>query len=96
MPGAAVRRVIAERLRRGWSIRTAAQAGQVSNTSWGDMEAGVRPITPKMQRAVAQAFGWDAGWPYNGGPTTMGVAERVAMLEEQVAHLSELVERGCE
>lgn len=56
-------RVIAERERRGWSIRTAAKAGGVSNTAWTDYESGKRRLSQKMQQAVSTAYGWDIGWP---------------------------------
>lgn len=51
-----------EREKRGLSVRAAAQAGGVSNTTWSRFEES-GDLTPKMRRAVSQAFGWPAGWP---------------------------------
>lgn len=54
-----------ERLRRGWSVRTAAAAthGKLSNTWWGNFEDYRQPLTANIVEAVAEAFGWDTNWP---------------------------------
>lgn len=54
-------RVAKARKARGWSIRTAAQNGGISNQTWGVFEGGGN-ITPAIQRAVMQAFDWPADW----------------------------------
>jgi hypothetical protein len=54
--------VIAERTRRGLSVREASTAGGVANTTWARYEE-TGHLTKKMRKAVAQAFGWPAGWP---------------------------------
>lgn len=56
-------RVAAERNRRGWSVRTAAQAGGISNTLWGRFENGDSDVTPKVRHGVARAFDWPDEWP---------------------------------
>jgi hypothetical protein len=54
-----------ERLRRGWSVRTAAAAshGRLSNTWWGNFEDYRQPITQNIIEAVMEAFGWPEDWP---------------------------------
>lgn len=54
-----------ERRRRGWSMRAAAAAAGVSNTTWSRMEAGAVEITPAMSRHIADAFGWPDDWETN-------------------------------
>lgn len=54
--------VQAERRARGWSVRRAALAGNVSNTTWGNYEGG-GPLTNRMREAVQRAFGWPGTWP---------------------------------
>lgn len=56
-----VERVVAERRRRGLSVRAASTAGDVSNQTWANYEkSGV--LTPLMQRAIVKAFDWPADW----------------------------------
>lgn len=70
-----------ERERRGWSIReAAARSGLVTNETWGRYENG-GPLTGKMRRAVAQAFGWDTDWPDQQPPIQHEVLTRLAELE---------------
>lgn len=89
-PHEAVRR---ERTRRGLSVRTAAQLGGISNTAWGDMEAGERAVSPLFQRAVAKAFGWPSDWPTSlVAPPDASVTERITTLEDSVARLSHAVD----
>jgi hypothetical protein len=66
-PNAAVERVREEVRLRNMSVRQAAAAGGVSNTTWGDFYAtGI--ATPKMRDAVARAFDWPLDWPENPPP----------------------------
>lgn len=58
-------RIRQERRRRGWSMRAAASAAGVSNTTWSRMEAGAVPITPQMSQAIAHAFEWPSNWETN-------------------------------
>lgn len=82
-----------ERTRRGWSVRTAAQHGGMSNTAWGDMEAGERAVSPLFQRAVAKAFDWPLDWPTSMvAPVDATVSERITTLEDSVARLTRAVD----
>lgn len=54
--------VEAERNRRGWSVRGAAQRGGISNQTWGTFEKG-GVVTNKVRAGVAEAFGWPTTWP---------------------------------
>lgn len=55
-------RVLAERRRRGWSARTAAQVAGISNTTWSTFER-TDIVTDRIREAVADAFGWPRNWP---------------------------------
>lgn len=55
-------RVRGERLRRNWSVRTAAGKSGISNTYWASFEDGKIPLTPRISDAVAAAFEWDTDW----------------------------------
>ena len=82
-----------ERLRRGWSIRTAASKGGMSNTAWGDIENGDRAVSPLFQRAVSTAFGWPDDWPTTMvAPAGSSVSDRITTLEESVARLTAAVD----
>lgn len=90
----AIEAVIAERRRRGWSVRQAALRGGVSNTAWGDMEATIREPSDRLRRAVADAFDWPLDW-YESPPTPPQdetTAARLHHLEEAVDRLGELVD----
>lgn len=70
-----------ERERRGWSVREAAvNSGLVSNETWRRYESG-GPLTGKMRRAVAQAFGWSTDWPDRQPPVPHEVVSRIGELE---------------
>lgn len=47
------------------SVRAAALAGRISNTRWGDYEAGKIGVTDAVRRGVARAFKWGDDWPEN-------------------------------
>lgn len=98
--GEAAEAVKRERRLRGWSVRAAATAGGVSNTTWSTYEAtGV--LTDKMQRAIVQAFGWDATWaehlpaepPSSGEDVLRMLVDEVAALRRHVELLAELLAR---
>lgn len=63
-----------ERLRRDWSVRTAAAKGEISNTYWGGFEDYKQPLTPTIVEAVARAFNWSRSWPaeQTAGDSTAG------------------------
>lgn len=88
-----VEAVVAERRRRGWSVRTAAIAGGVSNTTWGTFER-TGAITPAVQRAVVTAYGWPADWwdnpPAQAGPHPGEVAELRSLVAEMAAQQTEV------
>lgn len=52
-----------ERLRRNWSVRTAATRGGISNTFWAGFEDYRQPLTPTIVEAVAKAYLWSRNWP---------------------------------
>ncbi len=89
--------VATERRRLGWTVRDAAsRTSEISNQTWGLYEQGKTKLTPRIQRGIAQAFGWPSDWPYRPGestpvgPTYGEIAElpdRVGQLEARVAEL---------
>jgi transcriptional regulator with XRE-family HTH domain len=93
------KRVERERNRRSLSRREAAALGGVSNTTWGRYEDGDINLSAKVQRAIAQAFGWDADWPDQDYTepssevtarlleTLADLAGRFAQIEQRVADL---------
>ena len=96
-PTAAVERVREEVRLRNMSVRQAAAAGGVSNTTWGDYYAtGI--ATPKMREAVARAFDWQLDWPENPPPLPEAredqliklIAERVAKVDRLADEVSAL------
>lgn len=84
------------RFRRGWSVRAAAQAAGLSNTTWGRIESRDTTISPKTGRAIGEAFGWPAEWwtgseaPEASTPPgdADGLLDRVAELERVVPALA--------
>jgi hypothetical protein len=85
--------VQAERHRRALSIRQAARMADVSNTHWGDMEAGRAPLTGRMRQAVATAFDWPLDWPETmTAPPDSSVIQRLEALETATARLAVAVE----
>jgi transcriptional regulator with XRE-family HTH domain len=84
-------RVRQERRARGWSARDAANAGHISNTTWGRWEKGEIPLTPKTTRAIATAFDWPTTWPTDP-PIVTPQPDAVAALQRQVAALIEAVD----
>ncbi len=90
-PAAAVQ---AERFARGWSVRRAAAAGEVSNTTWGNYEGG-GPLTNRMREAVQKAFGWPGSWPEIPVRTlSQPVAEELRQLiAAQALQLDQLIAR---
>lgn len=79
-------RVRLERLRRGWSVRTAATRGDISNTWWGKFEDHRQPLTPAIAAAVAKAYEWPNDWA-NEDTIAIGyevVADRLTAIEAKV------------
>lgn len=56
-------KVLRERRKRGWSVRKAAIAGHISNTTWGRYESGELELSGAIRNAIAVAFGWPSDWP---------------------------------
>lgn len=90
---AARKAVKAERVRRGWSIRDAANHsnGHVSNQTWGNFEDGhTASVTLKMSAGVRAAFGWPAGWehdpPKPEAPAVLDT-DRLTALEQAIGGL---------
>jgi transcriptional regulator with XRE-family HTH domain len=63
-----VERVVAERQRRGLTIRQAAGLTDITNTTWSRWENDGGVPSPKLRTAVATAFGWGQDWPENPPP----------------------------
>ena len=59
----------AERLRRGWSLREAGDAGGTSHSQWDRIERNEARREHDMRTAVARAFGWPDDWIENPPPT---------------------------
>lgn len=76
--------VVTTRKQRYGSVRKAAAAGGVSNTTWGRYEAG-DPLTDTMRLAAAQAFDWPTDWPVNPPTPAEPLEDRTALdLLEQI------------
>ena len=59
----------AERLRRGWSLREAGDAGGTSHSQWDRIERNEARREHDMRTAVARAFGWPDDWIENPPPS---------------------------
>lgn len=88
-----------ERNRRGWSVRSAATAGGISNTTWGGFESTGR-VTDAVRIGVAQAFDWPTTWPesppaltplVDGEPSNADLSAKLDALLQSNAALHELV-----
>jgi hypothetical protein len=90
-----------ERIRRGWSIRHAAERSHqesedgeagVSNTTWGRYEE-TGHLTAEMRRAIIAAFGWSAEWA-EGTPMSDGddLSRLLADLAAEVLRLRRLLD----
>jgi DNA-binding XRE family transcriptional regulator len=95
-PETALRQLVTqERAARMMSVRQAAAAGGISNTTWHDWEDGRRDLSPKMRDAVAKAFDWPADWNFN--PPAQRVFESkdatLDALHEKVDAILVLLER---
>lgn len=87
-------RVRQERLHRGWSVRAAAQRGDISNTYWAEFEDYRQPLTPTIAAAVAMAFGWSEDWPDALRPTPLRMADAgTELLEQHSDQMVEMAER---
>jgi len=84
------RRLVLGRRLRGMSQRAAAQAGEVSNTTWGRLESGEIGLTPVTVLAVARAFNWPEDWPES--PPDEKVSEPDVALREAVDVLTDRID----
>jgi len=80
-----------ERLRRGWSMRRAAEAAGVSHTWWDLVERGAQRRHDKAREAVAQAFGWPLDWVENP-PAPPVISQRDDEVLLAIASLRESVD----
>ena len=64
-PGEIVR---AERLRRGWSLREAGDAGGTSHSQWDRIERNEARKPMEMRMSVCRAFDWPIDWVENPPP----------------------------
>ncbi len=77
-------------------MRQAAGAsnGAISNTRWGDFEAGIAVLSPRIQQGIAAAFGWPSDWPFEEVVVEEGfVAETRARFDTLEARVAELERR---
>ena len=100
VPGDVTIVVRTERRRRGWSIRTAAVHGHVSNQTWSVFER-TGQVTDRMHAAIMTAFDWPSNWaehtPVSQPHDELAVLRgRVAELEQQVGFLLALAEKDAE
>ena len=84
-------RMTAERRRRGWSQRQAAEHAGVDSALWSRMERGEVPITDRSRAAIARAYDWPLDWPdvEPGAPPTS--VSRLDDLEARIRDLEALV-----
>ncbi len=68
MPSTAGDVVRDERVRRGWSLRRAADAGGTTHTNWDRIERGEARRAHEWRRIVATAFDWPDDWVENPPP----------------------------
>lgn len=80
-------KVLQERRKRGWSVRRAAGAGHISNTTWGRYEAGDLELSGAIHNAIAVAFGWPHDWPDREVP------DWDAAVEDATAEVTAALER---
>lgn len=92
-PMTAVERVREEVRLRNMSVRQAAAAGGISNTTWGDFyTTGI--ATPKIRDAVARAFGWELDWPDNPPPLPEARDDQVmSMLKTLLNRIDDLEQK---
>lgn len=45
------------------SVRRAAEASGMTNTTWGNWLRGRTELTPRLRSAIAEAFDWPLDWP---------------------------------
>jgi len=91
----AVRRVKNARNARGWSIRTAAQHGGISNQTWSVYERDGN-LTDAVHRAVMQAFDWPATWRDDAPEAAVSLRDEVAALSQRLDDLAERLNRAAE
>lgn len=98
-------RVTAARRLRGWSIRAAAYAGGIANTTWGNWENGnVEEPSDKVRSAVSKAFDWPMDWPENPLPpndhatyeTLDAIATRLDAHERLLHHIARQLDVSLE
>ena len=87
----AIERMTAERMRRGWTQRQAAERARISHATWSRIESGDMELSGRSRAAVAHAFDWPLDWPdVEPGAAPTSVSEFDA-LKERVADLEALV-----
>jgi transcriptional regulator with XRE-family HTH domain len=97
-----------ERLRRGWSMRRAGEAGGTSHSQWDRIERGEDRRAANTREIVAQAFDWPLDWPENPpAPPVVSqrddqvmaaltsMMEQIAALTAQVARLEDAARRAA-
>lgn len=90
MTGEVQDRVKAERERRGWSQRQAAERAGIDHGMWSKIERGVKPLTNRTRAGVAEAFGWPLDWP-DQPVDEVREASRLDALEDRVADVEALL-----
>ena len=89
-------RVEAERKRRGrMSVREAAVAGNISNTTWGKFETGEIAVTRAIRRGVATAFDWNEDWPERPPPMPLTPMDEIrADLDRMSREIADVTEQN--
>jgi hypothetical protein len=80
-----------ERLRRGWSMRRAGEAGGTSHSQWDRIERGEDRRMSNTREIVAQAFGWPLDWVENP-PAPPVISQRDDEVLAAIASLRESVD----
>jgi transcriptional regulator with XRE-family HTH domain len=89
--GDVMERVIAERQRRGWSQRRAAEHAGIDSAQWSRMERGLVEMSDRSRAAIAHAFDWPLDWPDVDPGIPVPSVSQYDALEERVRDLEAMV-----
>lgn len=74
------------------SVRQAAGAAGISNTSWGEWERGLRALSDGVRMAVARTFDWPTTWD-QGPPPVANMPTGSVSAVEVMARLDAIDEK---
>lgn len=83
-------RVLAERERRGWSQRQAAERAGINSALWSRIESGKAEISNRSRARIAQAFDWPLDWPDRPVEEVREIS-RLDAIEDRLADLEAFV-----